>query len=223
MRVAIKVQDNLKEILEFLEEKGYKWSSGDLPTAGISWGSKIIIVSGKTLTHKSISTYEPDTVTFEQFKKELTMKINKILPGYKLALKNGNVFVVMEYKSTKIVFPEGSNRSFMKLDELCDENLNPKNNMAQIVAVLNSINVPIWERVFTRTDIQPGFTMVNKDGVHYLVVECGNTLRIMSTKYFLVGARLCDIMNEDMTPARAINAAIVEVKDKEGKIVYKKK
>ena len=45
----------------------------------------------------------------------------------------------------------------------------------------------------------------------------------MSTDYFLVGARLCDIMNEDMSPASSKNAAIVEVRDKEGKVVYSKK
>ena len=36
MRAVIKVENNLKEILTFLEEKGYKWSSGDLPTAGVN-------------------------------------------------------------------------------------------------------------------------------------------------------------------------------------------
>ena len=150
------------------------------------------------------------------------MKTNKILPGYKLVLENGNSFLVMEYKNKKIVFPEGSNRSFMALDELCDENLCPRNGMAQIVKVLNSINIPIWERVFTKNDIQPGFTMLNEEGIHYLVVECGDVLRIMSTKYFLVGTRLDDIMNEDMSPFDSSYAAIVEVKDREGKIVYKK-
>ena len=38
MRTVIKVENNLLEILKFLEAKGYKWSSGDLPTEGINWG-----------------------------------------------------------------------------------------------------------------------------------------------------------------------------------------
>ena len=151
------------------------------------------------------------------------MKTNNILPGYKLVLENGNVFVVMEYKGTKIAFLEGSNRSVTALNDLCDENLCPRNGILQIVTVLNSLDIPIWERTFTRTDIQPGFTMLNEDGTHYLVVECGNVLRIMSTKYFLVGAKLDDIMNEDMSPFDSNYAKIIEVKDREGKVVYFKK
>lgn len=151
------------------------------------------------------------------------MKKSQIFPGYKLVLENGNSFLVKEYKGTEIIFPEGSNHSSISLDELCDEELNPKKHMSHIVKVFDNLDVPIWERIFTRNGIKSGFMMVNEDGVHYLVVECGNTLRIMSTDYFLVGTRLCDIMNEDMTPAGSKFAAIIEVKDKEGKIVYRKK
>lgn len=151
------------------------------------------------------------------------MKTNKVLPGYKLVLENGNTFIVREYKNVKIVFPEGCSRSTMALNEMCDENLHPRNGMSPIVKVLNSANTLVWKRALTRTDIQPGFMMVNEDGIHYLVVECGNTLRIMSTEYFLVGARLCDIMNEDMTPTNSKYATIVEIRDKEGKIVYSKR
>lgn len=222
MRVAIEVENNLKEILEFLEEKGYVWITDDKPTTGISWGSKYIIVEDKILTHRIFGT-EPDSITLEQFKKSLIMRINKILPGYKLVLENNNTFLVMEYKGIKIVFPEGSNRSFMTLDELCDENLCPRNNMAQIVKVFNSVNVPIWERVFTRDNIQPGFTMINENGVKYLVVEKGCYLRIMNTEHFVVGPEVNDIMKEDMSPTDSSYATIVEIRNKEGKVVYTKK
>lgn len=223
MRAIIKVENNLKEILTFLEEKGYKWSSGDLPTAGVNWGSRLIIITDKTLTHRSITSYDPNAITFKEFKNKIDMKTNNILPGHKLVLENGNVFVVMEYKNTKIVFPEGSNHSVTSLDELCEADMSPKPGISRVMKVLNALNIPIWERKFTRNEIKAGFTMINEEGVHYLVVECGNVLRIMSTKYFLVGARLDDIMNEDMSPADSSYAEIVEIKDGEGEVIYKKK
>ena len=223
MSTIIKVENNLKEILTFLEAKGYKWSSGDLPTVGINWGSKLIVVSGKTLIYRSISSYsDPNAITLEEFKNRIDMKTTNILPGHKLVLENGNVFVVMEYKNTKIVFPEGSSRSVISLDEICDLDLTPKSGASRIVKVLNNLNIPIWERKFTRSEIKTGFTMTNENGVNYLIVEENCSLRIMNTEYFVVGPRLCDIMNEDMSPTDSAYATIVEVKDREGKVVYKK-
>ena len=223
MRAVIKVENNLKEILTFLEEKGYKWSSGDLPTVGINWGSRLIIVSGKTLTHRSISSYsDPNAITLEEFKNRIDMKTNNILPGHKLVLENGNVFVVRDYKNTKIVFPEGCSRSTLSLNELCDENLTPKPGVSRIMKVLNALNIPIWERKFTRSEIKTGFTMTNENGVSYLIVNNNCDLRIMNTEHFVIGPRLCDIMNEDMSPTDSDYAEIMEDKDREGKVVYKK-
>ena len=222
MSTIIKVENNLKEILTFLEEKDYKWSSGDLPTVGINWGSRLIIVSGKTLTHRSISSYHPDAITFEQFRNKIDMKTNNILPGHKLVLENGNVFVVMDYKNTKIVFPEGSSRTLLSLDELCDEDLSPKPGVSRIMKVLNALNIPVWERKLTRDEIKAGFTITNTYGNNYLIVEENYSLRIMNTEYFVVGPKLCNIMNEDMSPTDSTYATIVEVRDKEGKVVYRK-
>ena len=222
MRAVIKVENNLKEILTFLEEKGYKWSSGDLPTVGINWGSRLIIITDKTLTHRSITSYDPKAITFEQFRNQIDMKTTNILPGHKLVLENGNVFVVMEYKGTKIAFPEGSSRSITALDDLCEEDMSPKKNISRIMKVLNALNIPVWERKFTRSEIKTGFTMTNENGVSYLIVNNNCDLRIMNTEHFVIGPRLCDIMNEDMSPTDSDYATIVEVKDKEGKVVYKK-
>ena len=223
MSTIIKVENNLKEILTFLEEKGYKWSSGDLPTVGINWGSKLIVVSGKTLIYRSISSYsDPNAITLEEFKNRIDMKTNNILPGHKLVLENGNVFVVMEYKNTKIAFPEGSSRTITSLDELCEVDLTPKYGISRIMKVLNALNIPIWERKFTRSEIKTGFTMTNENGVSYLIVNNNCDLRIMNTEHFVIGPRLCDIMNEDMSPTDSDYAEIVEVKDREGKVVYKK-
>ena len=221
-RIAIKVENNTKEILVFLEGEGYKWHSGNKPTDGLNWGSKFIVVEDKILTHRVVGN-ESKAITFEQFKKELSvMKTTCILPGYKLVLENGSTFVVMEYKHTKIVFPEGISRSATSLDELCEVDLTPKYGMSRIMKVLNALNIPIWERKFTRSDIKAGFTMTNENGVNYLIVINNGNLRIVSTEHFVIGPNLCGIMNEDMSPTDSDYATIVEVKDKEGKIVYKK-
>ena len=222
MRAVIKVENNLLEILKFLEYNGYKWASGHKPTDGINWSSKIILIDGKSLRCKSIPTYEPDAITFEQFKNKIKMKTSNILPGHKLVLENGSVFVVREYKNTKIVFPEGCSRSVLSLDELCDENLTPKSGTSCIMKVLNALNIPIWERKFTRSEIKSGFTITNENDVNYLIVNSNCDLKIMNTEHFVVGPKLDDIMNEDMSPTDSDYAAIIEVKDRKGKVVYKK-
>lgn len=192
-----------------------------MPTAGINWGSKVIIVSGKTLTHKSISTHEPNAITFEQFRNQIDMKTSNILPGHRLVLENGNVFVVREYKNTKIVFPEGCSRSVLSLDELCDENLTPKSGTSCIMKVLNALNMPIWERKFTRDEIKAGFTITNKKDVNYIIIGSRDGLRIVCTNYYVIGPKLDEIMNEDLSPIDP-HAEIIEVRDREGRIVYKK-
>ena len=222
-RVAIKVENNIKEILTFLEEKNYKWVTGGNPTDGINWGSKCIIIDNKTLFHRTCEV-EPNSISFERFKKDLTsMKTNKILPGYKLVLENGNTFVVMEYKNTKIVFPEGSSRSVTNLEDLCNEDLSPKQGVSRIIKVLNSLNISIWERKFTRSEIYAGYKLINKQGVEFLVVASNCELKLLGTKHFVVGPKLKEVINTDMTPTSENCSEIVEVRDQEGKVVYSKK
>ena len=151
------------------------------------------------------------------------MKTNNILPGYKLVLDNKNVFVVLEYKNTKIAFPEGSSRSVTSLEDLCEEDLTPKPGIARIMKVLNALNIPIWERKFTRSKIEAGFTITNEKGVTYLIINTNQGLRIVCTDNFIIGPKVDEIMNENMTPSNSSYATIVEVKNKEGKVVYSKK
>ena len=207
-----------------MKKKGYKWSSGDLPTVGINWGCRLILISsGKTLTHRSITSYDPKAITLEEFKNKIDMKTANILPGYKLVLENGYTFVVMEYKNTKIAFPEGSSRTATALDELCEVDLTPKPGVSRIMKVLNSLNIPVWERKFTRSEIRSGYTITNENGTTYLVVTSNCVLRILGTIHYVVGPKLCDIINEDMSTTDPNYATIVEIKDREGKVVYKKK
>ena len=151
------------------------------------------------------------------------MKTNNILPGYKLVLENGNTFVVMEYKDTKIVFPEGSSRSITALDELCEEDLTPKPGISRIIKVLNALNIPIWERKFTKDKIKTGFTITNENNVNYIVIGSKDGLRVVCTELYIMGPKLDDIINEDLSPISSSHAEIIEVKDREGKVVYFKK
>jgi hypothetical protein len=128
----------------------------------------------------------------------------------------------MEYKGTKIAFPEGSSRTITALDDLCEEDLSPKKNVSRIMKVLNALNVPIWERKFTRSEIYAGYTLVNKYGFEHLVVASNCELRLLSTKHFVVSSKLSEVINEDMTPTREDFVEIVEVRSTEGKVVYKK-
>lgn len=150
------------------------------------------------------------------------MKTSNILPGHKLVLENGNVFVVREYKNTKIVFPEGCSRSVLSLDDLCDENLTPKPGVSRITKVLNALNMPIWERKFTRSEIKAGFTITNENDVNYIIIGSNDGLRIVCTNNYVIGPKLNEIMNEDMTPTDIDYAEIIEVRDREGKVVYSK-
>ena len=223
MSTVIKVQKNLKEILIFLEEKGYRWSSGDLPTAGVNWESKLIIVSGKTLTHRTAHTYEPNAITFEQFRNQIDMKTSNILPGYTITLENGNSFVVMQYREDKIVFPEGSSRSIHMLEDFCNEDLSPIPGVSKIMTIRNANGVIMWERKFKRSDIKPGYVLKNDVGTEYLVVQdIFEGLRIVPIGQYTIGALLTDIMKEDMSPATSDHAEIVEVKDSKCKVVYSK-
>lgn len=150
------------------------------------------------------------------------MKTRNILPGYKLVLENGNTFVVAKYKDVKIAFPEGSYHSITALEDICEEDLTPKYGISRIMKVLNALNIPIWEHKFTRDDIKSGFIITNENGVNYLIVEKDCNLRIMNTERFIVGPRLHDIMNEDMTPINSNYAKIMEIKNREGEVVYSK-
>ena len=150
------------------------------------------------------------------------MKISNILPGHKLALENGNVFVVMEYINTKIAFPEGSSRSITSLKDLCNEDLSPKPGVSRIMKVLNALDMPIWERKFTRDEIGAGYTLVDKQGIEYLVVVNNGELRLLSLKYFVVVHKLGEVINKDMTTSEGY-VEIVEVKNEKGTVVYSKK
>ena len=221
--MKIKVENNLKEILQVLEDLGYVWLTGDLPTKlnltkqatyirtrgdkKLEWGANEVI----------------DTVTLTEFISKITMNRNNILVGYKLTLENRNSFEVLRYKDEKILFPVGSHVSTISLNELCNHDLSPVNKASRIMKIENSLGVTMWEYKFKRSDIKPGYIIKNDVGTKYLVVnDMFAGLRIIPFGQYTIGALLTDIMNEDMSPVNSDYSKIIEVKDSNGKVVYSK-
>ena len=220
--MKIKVENNLKTILQYLEETGYQWCDGQLPTEYMPHTAKYIETKDNFIV---FSQYNDDElVTLEEYIISTTnMNRNNILPGYTITLENGNSFRVMKYMDQKIVFPEGSYCSIHNLNEFCHEDLSPKKDISRIMKIENALGVTMWERKFTRSDIKAGYVLTNEDGTKYLVVDdMFNGLRIVPIGQYTIGALLTDIMNENMSPATGNHSKIVEVKDAKCKVVYSK-
>lgn len=146
MKVAIKVEDNLKEILTFLEDRGYTWLSGCKPTVGMDWESKCIIITDKTLQHRTIRV-EPNAITFEEFKlKYVIIERKQIQAGDTVVLDNGSIFTVIEVPTGKYLMPKGSHKAMIKLEEICEQDLSPKSGMSSIKEIRNILNDVIWTK-----------------------------------------------------------------------------
>ena len=222
MSTLIKVEDNLKEILQVLEDFDYIWLSGDKPTKLnlTKQATYIKVRDDKRLewgAHKVT-----DTITLTEFINNETMNRNNILVGYKLTLENEATFEVFKYKDEKILFPVGCHVSAISLNELCNHDLLPVNKASRIMKIENSLGVTMWERKFRRSDIKPGYILKNDIDVEYLVVSDLEGLRIIPIGQYTIGALVTAIMNEDMSPATSSHYRIVEVKDMLGNVVFSK-
>lgn len=145
MKVVIKVENNLKEILTFLEEHGYMWFSGCKPTDGINWESKCIIITDKTLQHRTIGV-EPNMITFEEFKLKYVMERKQIQAGDSIVLTNSSIFTVIEVPSGKYLMPKGSHRATIELEKICEQDLSPKPGTSSIKEIRNALNEVIWTK-----------------------------------------------------------------------------
>lgn len=219
--MKIKVEDNLKTILQYLEETGYQWCDGQLPTEYMPHTAKYIETKDNFIV---FSQHDDDElVTLEEYITTNNMNRNNILPGYTITLENGNSFKVMKYMDKKIVFSEGSYCSIHRLDEFCHEDLSPKDSVSKIMTVRNALGVIMWERKFKRSDIKPGYILKNSKGIKYLVVnDMFAGLRIIPVGQYTIGALVNDIMNEDMSPVSPSHVEIVEIKDDKCQVVYSK-
>ena len=225
MKIVIKVEDNLKEILQYLEDLGYNWLTGSKPTEFTPILETRYIIPNeefKTIEYSSFDKHD-NYVTLNDFIASKTMNRNNILVGYKLTLENGATFEVFRYKDEKILFPVGCHVSIISLDELCNHDLSPVNGASRIMKIENSLGVTMWERKFTRSDIKAGYVLKNDNDVEYLVVSgLFEGLRIIPIGQYTIGALVVDLMNEDMSPATPAHSEIIEVKDTTGKVVYSK-
>ena len=225
MKIVIKVEDNLKEILQYLEDLGYNWLTGSKPTEFTPILETRYIIPNeefKTIEYSSFDKYN-NYVTLNDFIASKTMNRNNILVGYKLTLENGNSFEILRYKDEKILIPVGCHVSTISLNELCNHDLSPVNKASRIMKIENSLGLTMWERKFTRSDIKAGYVLKNEEGTKYLVVnDMFAELRIIPIGEYIIGALVVDIMNEDMSPATPAHSEIIEVKDITGKVVYSK-
>lgn len=220
--MKIKVEYNLQTILTYLEETGFRWCAGQLPTEYVPISAKYIETKDNNII--VFSEYDNDElVTLEEYIASNNMNRKNIIPGYTITLENGNSFKVMKYMDKKIVFPEGSCCSVHSLDEFCNEDLSPMKNVSRIMTIHNANGVIMWERKFTRSDIKAGFRLVNEKGIEYLVVsDIFEGLKIIPMCQYTIGACLNEIMKEDMSPLTPSHSEIIEVKDTTGKVVYSK-
>ena len=151
MKVVIKVEDNLKEILTFLEEHSYTWFSGCKPTVGICWESKYITITNKTLQHRTAG-FESNAITFEEFKlKYVIMERKQIQAGDTIVLTNNSVFTVIEVPSGKYLMPKGSHKAMIKLEEVCEQDLSPKPGTSDIKEIRNCFDNVVWIRPIEMT------------------------------------------------------------------------
>ena len=221
--MKIKIENNLKEILQVLEDLGYVWLTGDLPTK-LNLTKQATYIKVQDDKRFGWGANEvTDTITLTEFISKTTINRNNILVGYKLTLENGNSFEVLRYKDEKILFPVGCHISIISLNELCNHDLSPFNKASRIMKIENFLGVTMWERKFTRSDIKPGYVLKNDVGDKCLVVnDMFAGLRIVPIGEYIIGALIDDIMNEDMSPVSSSHAEVVEIQDSKGKIVYSK-
>lgn len=72
------------------------------------------------------------------------MKRIDISAGDQLVLSNGTVEVVYNVNNVLYVSPRGSHYLSFKLEDICDPNLRPIGNCAQIKEIRNVNNLIIW-------------------------------------------------------------------------------
>lgn len=145
--ITIKVENNLKEILTFLEDQGYRWSTGNNPTDGIGWKSNIITIKDKSLTHSTGNVIPSDAITFEEFKSRyFIMERKQIQAGDTVILTNNSVFTVIEVPTGKYLMPKGSFRAVVKIEDLCKEDLSPKFGMSPIKEIRNFQGSLLWTK-----------------------------------------------------------------------------
>lgn len=171
MKVTIKVENNLKEILQYLEEFDFKWSSGDLPTAGINWGSKLILVSGKTLMHRSISPHDPLAISFEKFKQRFVHGI-WLEPGMVLSDSNNEHAIVIPHKDHGIAFVSYShNKSWsICLDNILKGELKEIRDIPRGFAIIDG--ELLWKKLEFKVTDYTGTHRMSKKELREYVDKC---------------------------------------------------
>lgn len=91
--MVIKIENNLKEILQYLEILNYKWNTGDKPTEYIpSCSFDCLVVRNNHITYD----FKSEGISFEEFKKHNPIQKKHLRSGMVIEYVNGERRLVVD-------------------------------------------------------------------------------------------------------------------------------
>ena len=130
--MVIRIENNLKEILQYLEVLNYTWNSGDKPTEyRPPCSCNCIVIENNHIAHDIRS----EGMSFEEFKRQNPIKKEHIRPGMVIEYANGKRRLVTEINEELILV---SNGNFLSLEEF-NEDLTVDNESL----VINKVGFPL--------------------------------------------------------------------------------
>lgn len=106
--MVIKVENNLKEILQYLEVLNYVWNSGEKPTEYEPNCIYCLIVQNNRITHD----IDSEGISFEEFKKQNPIQKRHLRSGMVVEYADGERRLVIDFMGELILI---SNEGFYSL------------------------------------------------------------------------------------------------------------
>lgn len=171
MKVTIIVENNLKEILQYLEEFDFKWRSGGNPINGSEWDSKAIILTDKVIQHTTSDKIDPFAISFEKFKQRFVHGI-WLEPGMVLSDINNEHAIVIPHKDYGIAFVSYSyNNSWAT----CLDNI-LKGELKEIRDIPRGNSITdgelLWKKLEFKVNDYTGIHQMNKKELHKYIDKC---------------------------------------------------
>lgn len=170
MKVTIKVENNLKEILQYLEEFDFKWRSGCNPTVGSEWDSKAIILTDKVIQHTTSSKIDPFAISFEKFKQRFIHGI-WLEPGMVLS-DNTKYVIVIPHKEQGIAFMSYNYNSLWSfyLDNILDGKLKEIRDIPRGSSITDG--ELLWKKLEFKVTDYIGTHRMDKKELHEYIDKC---------------------------------------------------
>lgn len=171
MKVTIKVENNLKEILQYLEEFDFKWRSGCNPTVGLEWSSKAIILADKIIQHTTSDKIDPFAISFEKFKQRFVHGI-WLEPGMVLSDINNEHVIVIPHKEHGIAFVSYSSNNEWSI--CLDNTLKGELKEIRDIPRGNSIidGELLWKKLEFKVTDYTGTHRMDKKELHKYIDKC---------------------------------------------------